>query len=808
MGHSLVVLVVRNNHNFAKIVRVPNIPRPNSPAPDNAPRRKKVIFLPNGDNQTPLKAAAKTTAPTPKSAPTSAAVPTKPREENDELARLLGRNGVLAGGLSEGGRTYEERPEQLEMARAVQRAIDERAHLLVEAGTGVGKSYAYLLPFILWAVRERKKVLIATHTKALQQQLVERDLPFLHELLRDELKIDFKYALCLGTSNYLCPRRMGKAQQVGLFATKNDIAELQELQHWALHSPTGRNIDLPFEPSRGLWSQVNRESDLCLGRACPLYEKSFYYIARREQEKAHILIANHHLLFAHLAKGGNTAGAVLPPFDALVLDEAHTAEDVASAYLGLEVTNLGVARLLETLHHRRSGKTPLSQANFTLRDTREKVLVEAVEEARVATSQFFGNLQMELNLDARRTQTLRVREPLNLENALDEPLLRVQKALADARREAENAGEDGLVRELDGFAARCEQTRVALSEILGQLRPDYVYWVALQPRQSSGESNRVPRLSLHAAPIEIAAALRKTVFDAIRPVVLTSATLTTGQDFEFLRARLGLDDKTIQAARAAAAKADTNENDTSEAATSEAATIERIVRRNKKDEAPAEVQTLSLGSPFDYANNALLYVGRDLPDPSHGAYFENAAIERAVDVVERTRGRAFVLCTSFRMVDATARRLRDTLPPEIRVFAQGEGARGALLENFRRDTSSVLVGTASFWQGVDVPGESLSCVVLMKLPFAVPDDPMVQARVESLRERGGNPFAQYQVPQAVMMFRQGFGRLIRTHQDRGIVAILDPRVSTKGYGRTFLDSLPDCPVTFELDDIAEFCDRK
>ena len=783
---------------------MPNTPRPNSPEPNPPPRRKKVIFLPNGDTNTPLKAATKSASPQenlPEKPVEKVKVASqKPVDENDELARLLGRNGILAGGLNEDGRNYEERPEQLAMARAVQRAIDERAHLLVEAGTGVGKSYAYLLPFILWAVRERKKVLIATHTKALQQQLVERDLPFLHQLLQDELKLDFKYALCLGTSNYLCPRRLGKAQQVGLFATKNDIAELQELHHWAMHTPSGRNIDLPFEPSRGLWSQVNRESDLCLGRACPLYEKSFYYIARREQEKAHILIANHHLLFAHLSKGGNVAGAVLPPFDALVLDEAHTAEDVASAYLGLEVTNLGVARLLETLHHRRSGKTPLAEANFMLRDKSEKALVEAVEEARVATSQFFGNLQIELNLDARRTQTLRLREPLKMKNALDEPLARVQKALGDARREAENAGEDGLVRELDGFAARCDQTRVALSEILQQMRPEHVYWVAMQPRQNAGEQNRVPRLSLHGAPIEIAQALRKTVFDAIRPVVLTSATLTTGQDFSFLRSRLGLDDEAIQAARQAAMEPETDENDKSEAAT-----IERIVRREKKNEAPADVQTLSLGSPFDYAKNALLYVGRDLPDPSHGSYFENAAIERAVDVVERTRGRAFVLCTSFRMVDATARRLRDTLPPEIRVFAQGEGARGALLESFRRDTSSVLVGTTSFWQGVDVPGESLSCVVLMKLPFAVPDDPMVQARVESLRERGGNPFAQYQVPQAVMMFRQGFGRLIRTHQDRGIVAILDPRVSTKSYGRTFLDSLPPCPVTFELNDIAEFC---
>jgi ATP-dependent DNA helicase DinG len=700
-----------------------------------------------------------------------------------ELKAIFGPGGVLSRALGESGRDFEARPEQLEMALAVQKAIDERAHLLIEAGTGVGKSYAYLLPFILWAVRAKKKVLIATHTKALQQQLVERDLPFLHSVLQEHLDMGFRWSLCLGTANYLCPRRLAKAEVGGLFATKSDVAELHEIRSWAGETPSGRNIDLPFEPSSSLWSQVNRESDLCMGRACPLYEDSFYYMARREAEKAHVLIANHHLLFAHLATGGNTAGAVLPPFDALVIDEAHTAEDVASSYLGLEITNLGLARLLETLHHRRSGRTILAGAEFKTRDALERELVDAVEEARGSTGVFFGNLQMELNLDASRSQTLRIRKPLGVENALDEPLARVQRVIADARRAAESASDETLMRELDGFASRCDSTRTALKELLLQARPEHVYWAAMQPRPSDRGSARVPRLSLHGAPIEIAESMRKTVFGPIRPVVMTSATMTTGSSFEFLCSRLGLDlDDSVQEAPAEVASGE-----------------------KTRGEERAPVHTLSLGSPFDYETNALIYLARDLPDPTQVQPFEEAAIRRAALVVEATQGRAFVLCTSFRMVDAAAKYLRETLPPSIRVLAQGEGARNTILETFRRDTSSVLVGTTSFWQGVDVPGESLSCVVLMKLPFAVPDDPIVQARVEKLREARRNPFNEYQVPQAVMMFRQGFGRLIRTKSDRGIVAILDPRVVTRPYGRTFLLSLPPCRQTESLEDIQEFC---
>lgn len=686
----------------------------------------------------------------------------------ETLRRFFAPDGVLAQALGSGGeRDYEERVEQRIMAEAVARAAEEKHHLLVEAGTGTGKSYAYLAPLILWAVENNKRVLVATHTKALQQQLVERDLPFLRKLFKEKLGTDFRFALCLGSGNYVCPRRLAKAETGGgLFAPRDDVEEMKELQHFAGKSKTGRNIDLHFEPKPHLWAQINRESDLCLGRNCPLYDDSFFYIARREQEKAQVLIANHHLLFAHLAAGGNESGAVLPPFDALVIDEAHQAEEIAGSYLGMEFVNLGAARLIEILHNRRSGKTVLSGAPLPNVDELDKKLVAACDEAREATGRFFENLQNALGSDASRPQTIRLRQPKIIENTLDEPLSRIEGVLREAKRAAERGNDDALEKELEGFFTRCYEMRQTVVELLEQARPGYVYWASIAPRQSdaSTRGTRVPRIALQGAPIDVADGMQETLFGPVKPVILCSATLTTGGSFEFLRERLGLTDESCA----------------------------------------TPVETLTLGSPFDFKKNALLYVARDLPDPSQAAAFEAASIQRAVEVVLQTQGRAFVLCTSFRVVDAVSKALREALPKKLKVLVQGEIARGKLLDTFRRDVPSVLVGTTSFWQGVDVPGESLTCVVMMKLPFAVPDDPLVQARVESLRERGRNPFNEYQVPQAVMMFRQGFGRLIRSSTDRGIVAILDPRVATKSYGETFLRSLPECAVTTDLATVGMF----
>ena len=742
--------------------------------------------------KTPSQTASKTTGKAPRKTGTFVPPPTRTpaivAEEkvlalsaNDDdfkqtLARIFAPDGILARALPEGfqgeNRVWEDRPEQREMAFAVADAIEGKTHLLAEAGTGVGKSYAYLIPFILWAIGAQKRVLVATHTKALQQQLHERDLPFLRDLFRQKLGLDFKFALCLGTQNYLCPRRLAKSESMSLFATENDAAEMREIHTWANRTKTGRALDLPFEPSTHVWAQVNRESDLCMGRACHLYDDSFFYIARRQQENAQILIANHHLLFAHLAAGGNESGAVLPSFDGLVIDEAHQSEEVASAYLGLEVSNLSLARLIELLHHRRNNKTVLSNSSLPDRADLERKLMDAAEEAREATARFFENLQVVVRVDASRPQNLRLREARVVENHLNEPLARLDGVLREARKSAERNSSDELVRELEGYSARCVEMKTALQELLEHAHEGWVYWLACQPRPNTNplqkSTPRVPRLALHGAPIDVASAMQETLFGKVCPIVLTSATLTTGSNFEFLRERLGL----------------------------------------TEEQSKHQVRTLSLGSPFDYQNNALIYVGRDLPDPCNANAFEDAAVIRAGEVLKRTQGRAFVLCTSFRMVDATAAHLRKTLPKHIQVLKQGEMARGKLLDTFRKDIASVLVGTTSFWQGVDVPGESLSCVVIMKLPFAVPDDPMVQARVEALKQQGRDAFNEYQVPQAVMMFRQGFGRLIRTATDRGIVAILDPRVSTKNYGKTFLKSLPDCEITDDLEMLKAFVNQK
>ena len=705
-------------------------------------------------------------------------------------------------------RFFEARPEQLEMAKAIAAAAREKNHLLVEAGTGTGKSYAYLVPLILWAVETKKRVLIATGTKALQQQLVERDLPFLHELFGTHLGTDFKFALCLGTGNYVCPRRLAKTESLGLFGDSKEVEQLQELHRFSASSPTGRNVDLPFEPARGLWAQVNRESDLCLARNCPHFEQSFYWKARREQEKAQVLVANHHLLFAHIAAGGN-AGGVLPPFDALVIDEAHHAEDVAASYLGLEISNLSAAKLIELLSNRKSGKTVISAVKWPQRGELESRLNEAATQAREAVGRFFDNLQIAMRFDDERSHTVRITRPNIIANELEEPLQGLESVIESALRLAVLSEDEELSRELEGFANRCAEMRRAVRDILGQTREGYVYWTQSVPRlpDGFGKAARVPRMSLHGAPIEVAQSLRESVWKQFKPTILTSATLTTGGSFDFLVERLGLsvppiapalDDATN--ARNSARFSNSKQETPKVVAPADAATAGDNAEIEEFD-----VRTLTLGSPFDYPKNALIYVAADLPDPSTNVtMWEKAAIMRAAEVVKRTEGRAFILCTSYRLLDQTAQFLEKVMPKTIRILRQGEMARGKLLSEFRRDTHSVLVGTTSFWQGVDVPGESLSCVIIMKLPFAVPDEPMVQARVETIKERGQDAFVGYQVPQAVMMFRQGFGRLIRTATDRGVVAILDPRVKTKPYGRTFLESLPACNRTEDLERISLF----
>ena len=582
-------------------------------------------------------------------------------------------------------RHFEARPEQLEMAQAIARAARDKSHLLVEAGTGTGKSYAYLVPLILWALETKKRVLVATGTKALQQQLVERDLPFLHELFQTYLKSDWKFALCLGTGNYVCPRRLAKTETLGLFGDSKEVEQLQELHRFSASSPTGRNIDLPFEPQRGLWAQINRESDLCLGRNCPHFEQSFYWKARREQEKAQILVANHHLLFAHIAAGGN-AGGVLPSFDALVIDEAHHAEDVAASYLGLEISNLSAAKLIELLSNRKSGKTVISGAKWSERGVLESRLNEAASEAREAVGRFFENLQDAMKFNDGRSHTVRITRPNIISDVLQEPFQRLESIIESALHLAVLSEDEELSRELEGFAKRCSEMRRSARDILGQTREGYVYWTQSVPRlpDGFGQTTRVPRLSLHGAPIEVAESMRESVWKQFKPTILTSATLTTGGSFEFLIERLGLGapplaptaknashpaldssnralDSTHQKHYSTHPKHDLthprqdathNALDTThprQDATDnafDASNPKHDLTNPKQDatdqNANFQVRTLTLGSPFDYPKNALIYVATDLPDPSTNvSFWEEAAIKRAAEVVKRTEGRAF-----------------------------------------------------------------------------------------------------------------------------------------------------------------------
>ncbi len=716
---------------------------------------------------------------------------------------MFAPGGALELQMKALGREFEARPEQLEMARAVSSSARDGAHLLVEAGTGVGKSYAYLVPLLIWALDNKKRVLVATGTKALQGQLVERDLPFLRQMFLQNFNRDFAFALCLGTSNYICPRRLAKAQVAGLFASDKEVEALAKIQEFAARTKTGRGTDLKIEPPAALWAQVNRESDLCMGRACNLYDQSFFFKARREAEKAQVLVANHHLLFAHLAAGGN-AGGVMPPFDAVVIDEAHGVEDVASSYLGAEVSNLGAAKLIEMIASRRSGRTLISTAKFPDKALHERALTEAAQVAREAVGQFFEELQLAVKLEPNRSSNVRMTRANLLENRLEEPLKVLEDVLNRARTMADVSGDEPLAKELEGFAGRSAEMRRAAKLIVSQSEAGYVYWASAAPRLGDGigSAARVPRLSVHGAPIEVSEALREGLFGKFKPVILTSATLTTGASFDFLIDRLGLNaapeeegDKAITAVAPIFRAKQTEKL--------QGATPEELAASAKPIEPP---RTLTLGSPFDYPKNALVYVAADLPSPKNNvSMWEEAAVKRCAEVVKRTEGRAFVLCTSFRLVDQVAAFLERVLGRQIRILRQGEMARGALLDEFRRDVHSVLVGTTSFWQGVDVPGESLSCVVIMKLPFAVPDEPMIQARVEEIKARGGDAFGSYQVPQAVMLFRQGFGRLIRTASDKGVVAILDPRVKSERYGQTFLDSLPPCEVTNQIERLSLFC---
>jgi ATP-dependent DNA helicase DinG len=592
---------------------------------------------------------------------------------------------------------FEARPEQAALADAVDTALATGEHLLAEAGTGTGKSLAYLLP----ALESGRRVVVATATKALQEQLLSSEVPAAARALGREVDV----VVLKGRQNYLCRKQL---QSFGpmLLRDPRDEAAWEELQPWIAETETGDRAELPFEPSDALWAELAVGSDRCAGRRCPLLSSCFAEAAKARASEAELVIANHALYFADLAAGGG----VLPEHDAVVFDEAHRLEETAATWLGGRVSRAGLRRLGNDIERAcREASEPVPARAFDR-------VVQAGERLLLAVAPPSGR---------RRLREIPVETALVLIDAL--------AALADQL--------DGRAEGLDQLSRRALSTAAQVEACLEPAGLERVVWA--EPD------------AIAWAPVDVSSQLRDQLWDDGPTAILVSATLTTGDDARFVRRRLGLD----------------------------------------------HARELVVGSPFDFGEQALLYVPSTMPDPRADGYTERVADE-VVALLGLSHGRALVLTSSYRALDILRSRVAGRVPYDVLV--QGDAPRERLLERFRDEVDSVLLATSTFWQGVDIPGESLSLLVIDKLPFSAPGDPLHEARCEAVEAGGGDWFRDYALPTAMLQLRQGFGRLIRSHDDRGVVAILDPRLRTKPYGRAFLGALPRAPISDDRAAVAAF----
>jgi ATP-dependent DNA helicase DinG len=646
----------------------------------------------------------------------------------DPILAVLGPWGLLSK-ASEG---YEHRPQQIAMARLVRRALEEHRYALVEAGTGTGKTLAYLLPAILCG----RRVVVSTATKTLQEQIIHKDLP----LLREVVGLDFTATVMKGRSNYLCLSRLDRAEEDPRFTlpSRDDIKAFKLVREWARHTVEGDRAELDLPEGLGLWRELSATGETCTGQKCPRHEDCFVTLMRARAAESDLVIVNHHLFFADLAlrttPGPGRGAEVIPRYDAVIFDEAHALEDVATEFFGVTASDYRVGDLV--------------------RDA-ERVLGEEVAALGISgrldrlerlSKDLFGTVERMLPREGDPTRRLTRAQAKGLvgpAEAVQEVLLGIKAALAQGDEDAD----------VQSLARRCKEIADDLKFLVAAAEPGYVFWAESRSRARY----------LRAAPIDVAGELRDRLYKHTDSVVFTSATLATQGSLDFVKKRLGLTD-----------------------------------RETGKD--LYAVDALVLDSPFDFRAQAALYAPVHLPEPTDPG-FVAAVAEEIFELCAITGGRAFALFTSLRNMNEAHRLLKDRLP--YRVLLQGERPKQALIEDFKQ-RASVLFAAQSFWEGVDIPGEALSLVIIDKLPFASPADPVVAARIDELKEKGADAFGEYQLPQAALSLRQGFGRLIRTRKDRGVVAVLDRRLTRKAYGRIFLESLPPCPRSAERSVIADW----